>query len=210
LVQRVIRPLEASSTAPLKILDVGSGIGWLAYRLTLRGHDVAAIDLVASDVDGLGVHKHYDRTFPSLQAEFDWLPLLDGSVDLVVYNAAFHYAADYVTTLCEALRVLSPRGRLVILDTPIYRDGSSGERMVQERDQAFERRHGFRGTATEGFLTYDRLTALEGKLALRWELLAPWYGVRWWLKPWLARLRGGREPAQFKLVIGHRMPAPHP
>ncbi len=203
LIGRVIRPLESSSAAPLKILDVGSGLGWLAYRLALRGHDVAAIDLVINDFDGLGIHRHYGRAFASLQAEFERLPFLDRSVDLVLYNASFHYARDYATTLREALRVLSPAGRVVILDTPLYRDASSGTRMVRERDRAFEQRHGFHGTATESFLTDDRLTELAGELALRWELFEPWYGVRWWLKPWMARARGGREPARFKLLIGN-------
>jgi hypothetical protein len=91
------------------------------------------------------------------------------------------------------------------MDTPLYRDASSGERMVEERDRAFEQRHGFRGVNAEGFLTYDRLAALAGELALRWELFEPWYGVRWWIKPWVARLRGAREPARFKLVVGHRL-----
>jgi SAM-dependent methyltransferase len=204
LLTRVVGPLEAASPGPRKILDVGSGVGWLAYRLALRGHDVAAIDLVTNDFDGMGLHRHYDRGFTSLQAEFDRVPFQDGSVDLVIYNASFHYAADYVATLREALRVLAPDGRIVIMDTPIYRDGTSGERMVQERDRSFERRHGFRGVHAEGFLTDDRLAALGDELALRWELFEPWYGVRWWLKPWIARVRGTREPARFKLVVGRR------
>jgi hypothetical protein len=33
----------------------------------------------------------------------------------------------------------------------------------------------------------------------------PWYGLRWWAKPHIARLRGSREPAQFKLVVGQRL-----
>jgi hypothetical protein len=44
--------------------------------------------------------------------------------------------------------------------------------------------------------------SLQRQLALRWEIFEPWYGVRWWLKPWVARLRGLREPARLKLVVG--------
>jgi SAM-dependent methyltransferase/uncharacterized protein YbaR (Trm112 family) len=206
LIRHVVRPLEQSSAARIKIVDVGSGLGWLAYQLTLLGHHVAAVDILTNDFDGLGVHRHYNTEFTSLQAEFDRLPFRDGSVDLVVYNAAFHYASDYGTSLREALRVLARGGRAVIMDSPLYRDRSSGEAMVREREEAFERVYGFRGNAirTEGFLTYDRLTKLEGQLALRWELFEPWYGARWWLKPWVARLRGWREPAQFKLMVGRR------
>jgi SAM-dependent methyltransferase len=207
LIRRVIRPLERASIGPFRIIDLGSGLGWLANRLALRGHQVAAVDLVTNDFDGLGVHRHYEREFISLQAEFDHLPFPDRSVDLAIYNGSFHYAADYAATLREALRVLAPRGRVVIMDSPLYRDGSSGRTMVREREDAFAKQYGFHENTilAEGFVTYDRLTTLEGELAVRWEVQGPWHGVRWWLKPWVARLRGLREPAQFKLIVGHRL-----
>ena len=206
LIRRVVQPLERALTGTLRIADLGTGVGWLAYRLALRGHRVAAVDPITNDFDGLGVHRHYDREFVSIQAEFDRLPFADQRIDLVIYNAAFHYAVDYMRTLREALRVLALDGRVVIMDSPLYRDPSSGEAMVREREEAFERVYGFRGNAirTEGFLTYERLAKLGDELALRWELFEPWYGVRWWLKPWVAWLRGSREPAQFKIMVGRR------
>jgi SAM-dependent methyltransferase len=210
LIQHVIQPIERASSRQLRIADLGSGLGWLAYRLALRGHEVAAVDLVTNDFDGLGVQRHYGGAFVSLQAEFDRLPFLDQHVDLIAYNAAFHYAVDYLGTLREALRVLAPLGRMVILDSPIYRDAASGGAMVKEREDTFEREYGLRANAirTEGFLTYDRLVKLGEELSLRWELFAPWYGMRWWLKRRLARLRGWREPAQFRLIVGHRLGDP--
>jgi SAM-dependent methyltransferase len=206
LVRRVVRPIERSSSGAQRILDLGSGMGWLAYRLTQRGHDVAAIDLSTSDFDGLGAHRLYDRALLTVQAEFDRLPLGAESVDLAIYNASFHYASSFETTLREALRVLVPRGRVVVMDTPIYRDAESGAAMVREREDAFLARFGFRGSAfgSEGFLTYDRLSALGTELALRWTVFEPWYGLRWWLKPYVARLRRSREPARFKLIVGTR------
>jgi SAM-dependent methyltransferase len=206
LLRRVVVPLERTLPVPLRILDLGSGLGWLAYRLALRGHEVAAVELVVNDFDGLGVHRHYDRVFVSVQAAFDRLPFGDRTVDLAVYNAAFHYAGDYPTALEEALRVLAPGGKLVVMDTPIYRDPASGRAMVREREQAFEREYGLRASAirNEGFLTYSALEALGHRFALSWELVEPWYGVRWWLKPPIARLLGRREPARFKLIIGQR------
>jgi SAM-dependent methyltransferase len=206
LVRRVVLPLEQSSPKQLRILDLGSGLGWLAYQLTLRGNEVAAVDISTNDFDGLGVRAHYDRAFLSVQAEFDHLPFRDRTVDLVVYNASFHYATDFASTLREALRVLIQNGTIVVMDTPIYRDSLSGAAMVRERENAFEQRYGFRGDAleSEGFLTFDRLDLLERQLSVRWTFLAPWYGVRWWLKPLVAQLRGLREPAHFLLVIGRR------
>jgi len=206
LIKHVVKPREQGLARPLRILDMGSGLGWLAYRLALRGNEVAAVDIVTNGFDGLGVWMHYDREFLPVQAEFDRLPFRDQTVDLVVYNASFHYAVSFASTLREALRVLGPGGRIVILDTPIYRDPSSGRAMVREREDAFESRYGFRGNAiaSEGFLTYDRLDSLEREIGVRWNILEPWYGVRWWCKPWVARLRGSREPARFGLAVGRR------
>ncbi len=206
LLRRVVIPLERASGHALRALDLGSGLGWLAYRLALRGHEVAGVDLLTNDFDGLGVHRQYDRAFVAIQAEFDRLPFPDACLDLVIYNASFHYAQDYPAALREAFRVLTPAGRVVIMDTPIYRDPSSGAAMVREREDAFEAQFGFRGNAlaSEGFLTYDRLTLLAGELAIRWQFIEPWYGVRWLFKPWFARIRRLREPARFKLVVGHR------
>ncbi len=207
LLARVVRPLERRRGRPLAVLDVGSGVGWLAHRLAARGHDVAAVDLVTNELDGLGVHRHYVREVLPLQAEFDRLPLADGTVDLVVYNAAIHYATDYATTLREGLRVVRPGGLLVVMDSPIYRDASSGEAMVRERDSDLCRRSlepAQAAARAEGFLTYARLESLGRTLGVAWELVSPWYGVRWWLRPWLARLRGRREPAQFGLILVRR------
>ena len=144
LLERVIAPAERAARRPLRVADVGSGLGWLAYRLASRGHDLAAVDSVVNDFDGLGVHKGYDRAFLSLQAEFDCLPFRDGGLDPVVYNASLHYAAEYEPTSREALRVLAPGGRIAIVDTPIYHDAASGQAMVRAREEGFEREHGLR------------------------------------------------------------------
>lgn len=206
LLRRVVQPLEESRPTPLRILDLGAGLGWLSYRLSLRGHEVAAVDLVINDFDGLGAHRHYRADFLVVQAEVDRLPFPSRSVDLVIYNASLHYSPDFAVTLAEGLRMLAPHGQLVIMDSPIYRDASSGRAMLSERKGALERRYGFRGHALdgEGFLTFDRLATLQDELALSSTILAPWYGIRWSLRPWTARLLRRREPARFAMIVCRR------
>ncbi|MBP8002717.1 MAG: methyltransferase domain-containing protein [Chloroflexi bacterium] len=193
-------------TRPQQILDLGAGNGWLAYRLSQAGHQVAAIDLMTNNIDGLGTHQHYDTPYLPLQAEFDHLPLADAQADLAIFNGSFHYATHYEQTLREILRILRPRGRIVIMDSPVYRDAHSGQQMVQEREQAFARQHGFRGNAlpNENYLTHQRLAELAAALSIQWHIRKPFYGWRWAVRPWLARLRGRREPASFYLLIGTR------
>jgi SAM-dependent methyltransferase len=160
--------------------------------------------LLVNAEDGLGAWKQYEATFTPIQAEFVALPIPDSSVDVVIFNASLHYAENYEQTLGEALRVLHSNGILVIMDSPVYQAAESGQRMVAERKQQFLSRYGFASDAiqSEGFLTYERMQALGQSLGVRWQHLVPFYGVRWMLRPLVARLRGGREPAQFGLWLG--------
>ncbi len=204
LLAGVVQPAAETLKRPLHILDVGAGNGWLAHRLAGAGHGVVAVDLVTNRVDGLGARTFYDVDFTAVQAEFDRLPFAGGQADLIVFNGAFHYSTGYEVTLHEALRVLAPNGELVIMDSPIYRDEGSARQMVRERQQQFERSFGVRGDAlpNENYLTWDRLAALATSTGVGWRTIAPSYGWRWALRPWLARLRRHREPATFCLVVG--------
>lgn len=206
LIKHVIAPIERQCQRPLRVLDLGAGNGWLAYRLAQRGHHVAAVEISLDTRDGLGAHVHYDSAFIPLQAEFDCLPLAGDQADLAIFNGSLHYSMDCARTLAEALRVLRDDGWVVVLDTPVYRDAASGARMIHEREEKFRQRYGFpsNAIASENYLTYARLRQLAAGLGLRWQILRPFLGWRWELQPWKARLFGQREPAQFPLLIGRR------
>lgn len=206
-VRRVLDPLARRRGRPLRVLDLGAGNGWLSYRLACRGHVAVAVDLITNTWDGLGAHVHYDVAFLPVQAEFDRLPFADGQFDVALFNASLHYSTDYVVTLAEALRVLRSDGRVIVMDSPVYRDAASGRQMVQERKAEFVRRYGFPSDAlpSEHYLTYDRLQGLAEALDLRWTFIRPFYGWRWALRPWQARLLGRREPARFLVIVGCRM-----
>src|SRR5206468_12027523 len=106
--------------------------------------------------------------FRPLLAEFDRLPIGKTEFDLAVFNASLHYSTEYAQTLREVLRVLQPHGTLVILDTPMYTDPTSGARMVQERQSRFMTTYGFASDAlpSEHFLTPTRLDELSRELTL--------------------------------------------
>jgi SAM-dependent methyltransferase len=192
--------------ARLRILDLGAGTGWLSNRLARLGHDPCAVDLSCDRQDGLAAARHFDSAWPCVQAEFDCLPLPDGSVDVIVFNASLHYSSDYVKTLQEALRVLAPRGFLVVLETPVYKSESSGRRMVEERHALFLERYGTRSDsmASIEFLTWSRVAQIELQLQAKWKIVRPWYGIRWALRPWIAGLKKKREPSQFPILIARR------
>lgn len=200
--RRAIRPAPPS----LRIADVGAGVGWLSNRLAHDGHQPHAVDLFVDEHDGLAAARHFDRPFPRSQAEMDALPFAVASVDVVVFNASLHYSTDYERTLREALRVLAPGGRIVVMDSPIYRHRVSGETMISERHDDFQQRFGTRGDsiASVGFLTAGMLADLEQTLHIRWRRHHTWYGWAWAWKPWRARLRRRREPSRFVVLVACR------
>jgi SAM-dependent methyltransferase len=206
LIRHVLAPLEPSR--PLRILDLGAGNGWFSARLAARGHVVTAVDLQVNSDDGLGAFVHYPAVYTPVQAEFDRLPFAPRQFDLAVFNAAFHYSENYTTTLSSAVDAVAESGGVVILDTPIYRDGNSGAAMVRERHEQFARAFGTRSDAlrSENYLTCRRIRELAATLDLEVQTYRPRHPLPWRLKPWLARLKGSREPAAFNLVVYSRRP----
>jgi len=195
----------------LRILDLGAGNCWMSYRLALAGHRPVAVDLCINAQDGLGAALHYKnalgRLFPRFEAGMNRLPFADAQFDLAIYNASFHYSQDYAATLREALRVLGRGGSILIVDSPTYPKESDGEAMLQEKSAEFTRKFGTdRGNmGGQEYLTPQRLAKLQA-LEIRWQRLSPWYGIRWALRPVIARLRGRRRPSDFVIYLGTRVP----
>ena len=184
------------------VVDVGAGVGWLSNRAASMGLHAIAIDLSVDPDDGLGAVARYAAGFEAHQAEMAALPVRSGVADVVVFNASVHYATDLAAVMAEARRVLRPGGSVVVMDSPIYRRAADGAAMIAERHADFERRFGTRSDSVPsiGFLTIAGLRAATPEL--EWSRHRPWFGWRWAVKPWRARLRGRRAPSRFELLIG--------
>jgi ubiquinone/menaquinone biosynthesis C-methylase UbiE len=109
--------LTADLPETARILEVAPGPGYLAVEMARRGFDVTGVDLSATFVQlatdaahRAGVDVRY------LHADAADLPLPDGSVDLVVCQAAFKNFGRPVDALDEMHRVLRPGGTAVIID----------------------------------------------------------------------------------------------
>ena len=202
--KRILTSLESAAARPLDIIDLGAGNCWLSYRLALRRHRVSAVDIFLDSRDGLVAARHYPVRFATIGAEFDHLPFPSSSFDIAIFNSSLHYSTDYQATLAESLRCLRPEGRLVILDSPIYRKRSHGERMAAERHADFEKRHGFPSDAVRSieFLDEPRMSELADTLDLRWTVYRPWYGWRWHLRPVKAWIHRRRPPSRFWIFVG--------
>jgi SAM-dependent methyltransferase len=187
-----------------RILDLGAGNCWLSYRLAALGHAPVAVDIFADDRDGLGAHRHYPVRFPAVEADFSELPFPAASFDLAVFNASIHYSTDYAKTLASARRCLRPDGRIVILDSPVYKLREHGQTMKAERHAAFDRQYGTRSEALGSieFFDLETLSSLERELSLCWKIYRPWYGIGWHLRPLRACLTRRRPPSRFWILEG--------
>jgi SAM-dependent methyltransferase len=203
--RQILAPLAKHHERPLHILDMGAGNGWLSYRLTLLGHLPVAVDLLINNQDGLGAATHFTShvrpLFPRVQAALDRLPFASSTFDLVIFNASFHYSEDYQRTFAEALRCTRPGGAVVIADTPWYAEEESGKKMVEEKHRRFAATYGFPSNSISSleYLTPRRLERLQNEPRLEWKSIKPFYGIRWSLRPFLAKLKGRRSPSQFRI-----------
>jgi SAM-dependent methyltransferase len=193
-----------------RVLDLGAGNCWMSYRLALANYRPFAVDLLTNDRDGIGAAEHFRKhlpaMFPRFQAELSRLPFQDEQFDAAIFNASFHYAEDYVATLREAIRCVRSGGTVIISDTPWYSREESGRKMVAERNSAFIERFGTASDSIKSleFLTDERLRAIEEQLGIRWTIYRPRYGLKWSMRPLVARLRNRREPSRFRIYAAQK------
>lgn len=187
-----------------RILDLGAGNCWMAYRLATGQRSVVAVDVNLDPNDGLGVPatvlSKQEQRVAVLRAEYTALPFPDRSFDIVCFNASLHYVSDPVSTVLETLRLVRENGSLYVLDSPLYRNPASGFSMLKERQERYRVQFGIDlpDDLAGGFLTGYHLDELRSHCAV--EVLRPDFGFLWNIRPIIARAWGRREPAQFPLL----------
>ncbi len=198
---------------PASILDLGAGNCWMSFRLAQAGYKPVAVDLHDNSFDGMGAAEHFRKSlpglFPRFRAELAHLPFQDEQFDGAIFNASFHYAEDAAAALAEALRCVKAGGPIIICDTPWYSCDESGYEMVQERRMSFMKRYGTASASLQSveFLTDERMQSLEERLAIRWTVHSPNYGLQWAMRPFIAKLRNRREPARFRIYAAQKAAA---
>lgn len=106
-----------NSKEPLKILDVGTGTGFLALFLAEMGHDCLGVDLTPKMLEQ-AKEKAQAR---NLKAQFqlgdaEALEIEDNSLDVVINRLLLWTLPQPEVALKEWLRVLKPGGKIIIVD----------------------------------------------------------------------------------------------
>jgi ArsR family transcriptional regulator len=105
---------------PLDIADLGCGDGYLTVEAARFARRVIAVDRSAA---ALTRARELARRTHRFAAPIEWkrgeleaLPLDDASVDVALLSQALHHAASPAKALAEAVRILRPGGRVLVLD----------------------------------------------------------------------------------------------
>ena len=124
MIDQLIRPhLRAGS----RVLEIGCGAGNLLLQATVAGSYPVALDLsmqaltfVRSRLEEAKSGIEAPSDFACTQAIGESLPLANESFDCVLMSEVIEHLEAPQISICEAVRVLRPGGRLLIT-TPNYR-----------------------------------------------------------------------------------------
>ena len=103
---------------PLDVADIGCGEGYLTLETARWARSVIAIDRSAEVLERATALAHRRRVSNVTwkKGDIGKLPLADKSVDVALLSQSLHHAPSPADALAEAMRILRPGGRVLILD----------------------------------------------------------------------------------------------
>jgi 2-polyprenyl-3-methyl-5-hydroxy-6-metoxy-1,4-benzoquinol methylase len=137
----------SSLLPPLEVADFGCGTGGLSVEIARWAKRVTAIDQSRTALDHAKHRAEREglANIRFLRQDLHRLSLTDREVDLVVISQSLHHVQQPSAVLREALRILKPGGRLIVLELMTH-----GEKWVLDR---LGHRHlGFEPAELEGIL----------------------------------------------------------
>jgi SAM-dependent methyltransferase len=111
----------------LKVLDIGCGVVPLCNYISLKGHDVIALDPIKSDIDFLvenNMNSFHKSNVEYMHGYGEKLPFEDNSFDVVYSVSVMEHIAtgNDLIVFSEMLRVLKVGGRLILTTDVMPKD----------------------------------------------------------------------------------------
>lgn len=114
----------------MRILDLGTGSGYLAFALARKYHDVTVIglDIVekALEQNRLTAAQEGLNNIGFISYDGSTFPLESSSFDMVVTRYALHHFPDIAVSLSEVSRILSDKGCFFVSDPTPNAEDTSG------------------------------------------------------------------------------------
>ena len=100
------------------VVDLGTGTGRVLELLSGRATHLYGLDMNREmlAIARANIEKHSLRNAQVRQADIYALPFADGFADLVTIHQVLHFLDEPMRALLEARRILSAKGRLLIVD----------------------------------------------------------------------------------------------
>jgi ArsR family transcriptional regulator len=141
---------------PVDVVDIGCGEGYLTIEVARWAKRVIAIDrsaTVLARAKALAARRRAANiTFK--RGELERLPLDGASVDIALLSQALHHASDPAHALGEAVRVVKPGGKVLVLDLRAHDEG-------WVRDKLGDRHLGFADEQLKDLLTAAGLSDVK-------------------------------------------------
>jgi SAM-dependent methyltransferase len=96
-----------------RVLDLATGTGEVALRISKAGADVTAIDIAEPMLEK--ARRRAEQEGASIQFDLgsvEYLPYDDGAFDVAISNFGLVFAPDHANVAAELARILRPGGRL--------------------------------------------------------------------------------------------------
>lgn len=116
---------------PLRVADLGCGEGYLSIEAARWAKEVVAVDrseVVLRQARALARRRGLSN-ITWKPGEIEHVPLADASVDVALLSQALHHAADPARALAEAVRIVVPGGKVLVLDLRVHNQAWVRERL---------------------------------------------------------------------------------
>lgn len=119
---------------PVTVADLGAGEGSFALLLAQRAVRVIAVDTSARmiEVAREEAQRNGVKNVDYRLGDMEELPIANAEVDVVFFSQSLHHALHPARALEEAARILTPGGRIIILDLAKHRYEEAREMYADE------------------------------------------------------------------------------